>query len=47
VPGPEFWQHPFLQIPDFQPMRLPRAGQGGVPNVNLDRLLSFLLDDVL
>jgi predicted YcjX-like family ATPase len=47
VPGPDFWQHPFLQIPEFQPMRLPRDGLGGVPNVNLDRLLAFLLDDVL
>jgi predicted YcjX-like family ATPase len=47
VPGPEFWAHPFLQIPDFQPVRLPREGRGGVPNVNLDRLLAFLLEDVL
>ena len=36
-----------LQIPEFQPVRLPRDGLGGVPNVNLDRLLAFLLEDVL
>jgi len=46
-PGPEFWAHPFLALPDFEPMRLPLGGRGGVPNVNLDALLAFLLEDVL
>jgi predicted YcjX-like family ATPase len=46
-PGPEFWAHPFLALPDFEPMRLPLDGRGGVPNVNLDALLGFLLEDVL
>jgi predicted YcjX-like family ATPase len=46
-PGPEFWQHPFLALPDFEPMRLPQGGRGGVPHVNLDTLLVFLLDDLL
>jgi predicted YcjX-like family ATPase len=47
LPGPEFWTHPFLALPDFEPMRLPLGGRGGVPNVNLDALLAFLLEDVL
>jgi len=46
-PGAEFWAHPFLALPDFEPMRLPLDGRGGVPNVNLDALLGFLLEDVL
>jgi hypothetical protein len=44
TPGPEFWGHPFLHIPDFEPLRLPARG---MPNLNLDALLAFLLDDVL
>jgi predicted YcjX-like family ATPase len=46
-PGGEFWAHPFLALPDFEPMRLPLGGRAGVPHVNLDTLLVFLLDDVL
>jgi uncharacterized protein len=46
-PGPEFWSHPFLALPDFEPMRLPLAGRGGVAHLNLDALLAFLLEDVL
>jgi predicted YcjX-like family ATPase len=46
-PGPEFWAHDFLRIPDLQPMRLPLGGRGGVPHINLDVLLAFLLEDVL
>ena len=46
-PGPEFWTHPFLALPDFEPLRLPQGGRGGVPHVNLDALLAFLLEDVL
>jgi hypothetical protein len=46
-PGPEFWAHPFLALPNFEPMRLPLDGRGGVPHVNLDALLGFLLEDVL
>ena len=46
-PDPDFWQHPFLAIPDFQPMRLPLEGRGGVPHIALDTLLTFLLEDLL
>jgi predicted YcjX-like family ATPase len=47
APGPEFWAHKFLQLPQFEPLRLPDGGRGGVPNIGLDSLLLFLLDDVL
>jgi predicted YcjX-like family ATPase len=46
-PDAGFWMHAFLSLPDFEPMRLPLAGRGGVPHINLDRLLAFLLEDVL
>ena len=46
-PEPEFWAHPFLALPAFEPMRLKLAGRGGVPHINLDALLTFLLEDVL
>ncbi len=47
VPGPEFWAHPFLALPDFEPMRLVQGGRGGVPHIGLDQLLAFLLEDLL
>lgn len=46
-PGAEFWAHKFLQIPQFEPLRPPDGGKGGVPNIGLDDLLLFLLDDLL
>ena len=46
-PGPDFWTHRFLALPQFEPMRLPDAGRGGAPHLNLDTLLTFLLEDVL
>jgi len=46
-PGPEFWAHPFLALPEFEPVRLPEGGRLGVPNINMDALLRFLLSDVV
>jgi uncharacterized protein len=46
-PDADFWLHPFLALPDFEPMRLPLAGRAGVPNIGLDALLAFLLEDLL
>jgi predicted YcjX-like family ATPase len=46
-PGADFWAHPFLALPDFEPMRLALGGRGGVPHIGLDALLTFLLEDVL
>ncbi len=46
-PDAAFWAHPFLALPEFEPMRLPEGGRGGVPHIGLDELLVFLLADVL
>ncbi len=46
LPDDAFWQHRFLALPDFEPMRLPDAGRGGIPQVGLDSLLAFLLMDL-
>jgi predicted YcjX-like family ATPase len=46
-PDGDFWEHPFLALPHFEPMRLPDGGRMGVPNIGLDTLLGFLLEDVL
>ncbi len=46
-PDADFWAHPFLALPAFEPMRLQDGGRPGVPNIGLDGLLSFLLGDVL
>jgi predicted YcjX-like family ATPase len=47
APNAEFWAHPFLAIPAFEPKRLPLGGRLGMPHINLDTLLLFLLEDVL
>ncbi len=46
-PDASFWAHPFLTLPAFEPVRLPEGGRLGVPNIGLDALLGFLLEDVL
>ena len=47
MPGPAFWEHPFLELPEFEPRRPPDSGRGGVPELGLDAVLAFLLEDVL
>ncbi len=47
LPEGDFWMHPFLALPQFEPMRLADGGRAGVPNVGLDALLGFLLDELL
>lgn len=47
LPDAAFWNHPFLSLPDFEPIRVPAGGLGGVANVALDQLLLFLLEDLL
>ncbi len=46
-PDAEFWAHPFLELPDFEPIRPPDNGRGGVPSLGMDTLLLSLLEDVL
>ncbi len=47
APDEGFWAHRFLALPEFEPMRLPEGGRGGVASLGMDRLLAFLLEDVL
>jgi hypothetical protein len=47
LPDDAFWRHRFLALPDFEPMRLPEAGRGGIPQLGLDALVAFLLADIL
>jgi predicted YcjX-like family ATPase len=46
-PDPDFWQHPFLALPQFEPARAAGIGAPMLPDLNLDRLLAFLLEDIL
>ena len=46
-PDGAFWTHEFFALPVFEPTRLPDAGRLGVPQLGLDELLAFLLDDLL
>jgi predicted YcjX-like family ATPase len=46
-PDAAFWAHPFLSLPEFDPKRLPDNARAGVPQIGVDALLAFLLDDVL
>lgn len=46
-PDAAFWTHPFFQLPEFEPTRLASGGRAGVPQLNMDAVLAFLLDDLL
>ena len=41
------WAHDFLALPNFSPKRLDPGGRGTIPQIELDRLLVFLLEDML
>ena len=47
APDAAFWAHPFLDLPVFEPMRLPGQGRLGVPNIGIEALLAWLLEDLL
>jgi predicted YcjX-like family ATPase len=46
-PPPGFWGERFTEFPVFQPPRITRAAEDGVPHINLDKALNFLLEDAL
>ncbi len=46
-PDAAFWSGEFFDLPQFEPTRLPGAGRTGVPQIELDALVTFLLDDLL
>ena len=46
-PDDAFWAGDFFDLPDFEPTRLPGAGRTGAPQIGMDALLAFLLEDLL
>ncbi len=46
-PDDAFWAGEFFDLPEFEPTTLLGGGRAGVPQIELDALLAFLLDDVL
>jgi len=46
-PPAGFWGERFTQFPVFQPPRIAPAAGDGVPHINLDKVLDFLLGDAL
>jgi predicted YcjX-like family ATPase len=46
-PPPGFWGERFTEFPVFQPPRITGAAEDGVPHINLDKALDFLLEDAL
>ncbi len=46
-PDDGFWAGEFFDLPDLEPTRFPGAGKAGVPQIELDALLVFLLGDLL
>jgi uncharacterized protein len=48
TPPPEgFWGERFTEFPVFQPPRIAAAAGDGVPHINLDKALDFLLGDII
>jgi uncharacterized protein len=45
-PPTGFWGDRFTEIPRFQPPRVHHPGPSGIPHINLDKALDFLLGDV-
>jgi predicted YcjX-like family ATPase len=46
-PDDAFWSGEFFDLPVFEPTRLPGDGRAGMPQIELDALVTFLLDDLL
>jgi hypothetical protein len=46
-PDGAFWDHPFFEMPLFQPPRLSGDGSAGIPHLGLDALLAALVGDLL
>ena len=46
-PPTGFWGERFTEFPVFQPPRITGAEGDGIPHINLDKALDFLLEDIL
>lgn len=47
APGDSFWQRPYFALPVFRPPVVDPEGREGLPNLGMDRLLAWLLEDAL
>jgi len=47
APPKGFWGDRFTEFPVFQPPRIETAAKDGIPHINLDKALDFLLGDAL
>jgi uncharacterized protein len=47
APPKGFWGERFTEFPVFQPPRIETAAADGIPHINLDKALDFLLGDAL
>jgi predicted YcjX-like family ATPase len=47
APPAGFWGERFTEFPVFQPPRITGADGDGIPHINLDKALDFLLEDAL
>ncbi|WP_241749736.1 YcjX family protein [Teichococcus aerophilus] len=45
--GDPFWSRPFFELPALRPPLIDPDGRDGLPNLGLDALLSWLLEDAL
>ncbi|EFH11739.1 YcjX family protein [Teichococcus cervicalis] len=46
-PGDAFWRRPYFPLPEFRPPLLDPEGREGLPQLGLDVMLSWLLEDAL
>ena len=46
-PRPDAWGAPFLNIPTFEPPLIDPAPVDGIPHINLDLALDYLIGDRL
>jgi len=46
-PDAAFWAHPFLRLPSFEPARIEPGPRPPIPQIGLDRLLVWLIGDLL
>ena len=46
-PRPDAWGAPFLEIPTFEPPLIDPAPVDGIPHINLDLALEYLIGDRL
>jgi predicted YcjX-like family ATPase len=46
-PRPDAWNTPFLNVPEFEPPAIDPSPVDGIPHINLDRTLDYVIGDRL